>query len=80
MCQKVILERIQRKCSSFLWLGSKEKEGIPLVKWTRITNKKEHGGWGLKNYMCLDKHWLQRVFGGCCCNVPFQIGATEMRS
>jgi hypothetical protein len=45
---KSIIERIHRKCSSFLWIGSKEKDGIPLVKWSRIATLKEFGGWGLK--------------------------------
>jgi len=26
-----------------------EKERIPLVKWTKVANLKEVGGWGLKN-------------------------------
>jgi hypothetical protein len=38
---KSIIERIRRKCSSFLWTGSKEKEGITLVKWSRIATLKE---------------------------------------
>jgi hypothetical protein len=45
---KTIIERIHRKCSNFLWTCSKEKEGIPIFKWSRISTLKEFGGWGLK--------------------------------
>jgi len=28
--------------------NAKEKEGIPLSKWTRVATPKKLGGWGLK--------------------------------
>jgi hypothetical protein len=41
---KGILDKIRKKCFSFLWVGKREKKGIPLVKWSRVANLKEVGG------------------------------------
>ena len=35
-----ILNKIQKKFFSFLWIASKQVEGIPLVKWTTMSNLK----------------------------------------
>jgi hypothetical protein len=45
---KSILEKIRRRCFSFLWI-CKKKEGIPLVSWKILAKPKKGGGWGLKN-------------------------------
>lgn len=45
---KGILTKIRKKIFSFLWLSSWYLEGIPLVKWLRVTLPKKLGGWGLK--------------------------------
>jgi len=42
---KGILNKIKKKCSSFLGIGKRTKEGIPLVKWSRIVAPKVLGGW-----------------------------------
>jgi hypothetical protein len=46
---KGILDKIRKKCFIFLWTGKKEKEGPPLVKWSKLARPKEAGGRGLKN-------------------------------
>ena len=46
---KGILTKIRNMCFSFLWTGSKQIEGIPLVKWKTLARPKELGGWGIKN-------------------------------
>jgi hypothetical protein len=46
---KGILNKITKKCFSFPHIGKREKEGIPSVEWTKVTNLKEFGGWGLNN-------------------------------
>jgi hypothetical protein len=46
---KGILYKIKKKCFSFLWTGKHEKEGLPLIKWKKVANLKEAGGWGLTN-------------------------------
>ena len=37
---KVIVEKISKKCFSFLWERNKQKECIPLVKWNKIEKTK----------------------------------------
>ena len=32
-----------------MWIAIKQKEKIPLVKWYKVANLKELGGWGIKN-------------------------------
>jgi hypothetical protein len=46
---KCILDKIKKKCFSFLWTRKKNFEGIPFMKLLRIANSREGGGWGLKN-------------------------------
>jgi hypothetical protein len=41
---KGILEKIRKKCFSFLWVCKREKEGMPLVKWKKLAKPKEAGG------------------------------------
>jgi hypothetical protein len=48
-----ILSKIKRNCFSFLWTSRKEKEGKPLIKWSKVTNLKKTRGWGLKKFMFL---------------------------
>jgi hypothetical protein len=43
---KETLNKIRKKYFSFLWVGKREKKGIPLVKWSKVANLKEVGGWG----------------------------------
>jgi hypothetical protein len=38
---KGMLDKIKRKCFNFLWTRKREKEGIPLVKGSRISNQEE---------------------------------------
>jgi len=44
-----MLDKTRKKCLSFLWIGKREKEGIPLVKWKKMAKPKVQGGWDLKN-------------------------------
>jgi hypothetical protein len=37
---KGILTKIQKKCFQFLWSGSRNRDGIPLVKWTNLAKIK----------------------------------------
>jgi hypothetical protein len=46
---KGILSKIRKVSFIFLWSGNCASEGIPLVKWSKITMPKNLGGWGLKN-------------------------------
>jgi hypothetical protein len=46
---KGILDRIRKRCFSFLWSSQKQKEGILFFKWSLLAKPKERGGWGLKN-------------------------------
>jgi hypothetical protein len=41
---KGIIEKIRKKCFSLLWVGKRENEGIPLVKWVRVEKLKESRG------------------------------------
>jgi hypothetical protein len=50
---KGILTKNQNKCFSYMWLGNRSKEGIPLVKWSRISKPNKLGGWDLKNIYLL---------------------------
>lgn len=45
---KMMLEVIREKCT-FLWVGNRERDGIPLVKWQSLSKHKEVGRWGLEN-------------------------------
>jgi hypothetical protein len=38
-----------KKCFSFLWIGKREKEGMPLVNLKKLAKPKEARGLGLKN-------------------------------
>lgn len=46
---KGIINKFINKLFIFLWSRKRAKEGIPLVKWSRIATLKELGGWSLKN-------------------------------
>jgi len=41
---KGILTKIRKKCYSFLGTWKRSKEGIPLVKWSRLAALKALGG------------------------------------
>jgi hypothetical protein len=41
---KGILDKIMKKCKSILWIGRKQIEGIPLIKWSKLARPKEVGG------------------------------------
>ena len=62
---KGIMEKIMKKCLSFLWTVSKQTEGIPLVKLTTLVLPKSRGCWGIKNLelLCrsLDSKYLWRI-------------------
>lgn len=40
---KVVLENIHRRMFIFLWIGSIMKEGIHLVKWSRLAKPENKG-------------------------------------
>ena len=46
---KGILQKLRKKCFSFLWMAKRHSEGIPLAKWQLLASPKELGGWGIKN-------------------------------
>ena len=64
---KGILDRIRKKNFSFLWMGRKIREGIPLVKQTKLTSAKEDCGWGIKNiYIFIFSSYFQISFTILC--------------
>jgi hypothetical protein len=52
---KGILERIKKICSKFMWVGTKDKQVIPWVRWSTLAIPKVLGGWGLKNIFLFAK-------------------------
>jgi hypothetical protein len=52
---KGTLNNIRRRVFSFLWTGKKQKEGIHLLSWQKITKPKKDGGWGIKNIYTFGK-------------------------
>jgi hypothetical protein len=44
-----VLDKLKQISFRFLWTCSREKKGIPLVKWNRLVVPKDSSGWGLKN-------------------------------
>ena len=44
-----ICNKIDKTVRKLLWGGANNKKGIPLVRWEKVTCKKENGGLGLKN-------------------------------
>jgi hypothetical protein len=56
---KGILDEITRIGLRFLWSGSREKKGIPLVKWKRMAIPKAMECWGLKNIFIF---WQLKLF------------------
>jgi len=52
---KGILESYRKVCFRFLWSGKKESQVTPWVRWEKIAQPKEKGGWGLKNIFLFSK-------------------------
>lgn len=44
-----VLFKIKSVSFQFLWTGTHQANGIPLVKWSRVAYLKKLGGWGIKN-------------------------------
>lgn len=60
---KGMVEKIKKKCFSFLWSRKGEREGIPLAKWNKIENPKEVGAWGLNNIHYFGQALAKKFFG-----------------
>jgi hypothetical protein len=56
---------------SFLWTGKKDKEGMHLISWKRISKPKKIGGWGIKNIFTFGKALAAKVFGDVLCCLVF---------
>lgn len=53
-----LLRRIEVWCRNFLWSGSIDKRGIPLVAWKSCCSSIEEGGLGLKQLVLLNRSLL----------------------
>ena len=58
---KSILTKIKKTYFNFLLIDKREKERIPLVKWSKVANLKEVGGWGFKNIFLFSKALVEKV-------------------
>jgi hypothetical protein len=52
---KSVLNSIRQRMFSFLWTGKKDKEGMHLISWKRLSKPKKNGGWGIKNIFTFGK-------------------------
>ena len=59
-----VLETIRKKCLKIMWIGKREKDGIPIVEWKSLAKPKNIGGWGFKKFSILARPWLPKVYGG----------------
>ena len=57
---KIILEKIRNINFHFLWYGTRDKEAIPLVKWTTLASPKKFDGWGFKNSFFFGKSLVMK--------------------
>jgi hypothetical protein len=62
---KSVLNRIRQRMFSFLWTGKKDKEGMHLVSWKRLSKPKKNGGWGIKNIFTFGKALEARSLWKC---------------
>jgi hypothetical protein len=62
---KSVLNRIRQRMFSFLWTGKKDKEGMHLVSWKRLSKPKKNGGWGIKNIFTFGKALAARSLWRC---------------
>ena len=56
-----------------MWLGNQLKDGIPLVKWSKLSRKNKLQGWGLNKIFLLKRCWLGKIFGDQSTMILYQI-------
>ncbi|KAL6225674.1 hypothetical protein ACLB2K_004523 [Fragaria x ananassa] len=53
-----LLSRLEVRCRNFLWSGSMDKRGVPLVAWKTCCALMDEGGLGLKQLVVLNRSLL----------------------
>lgn len=53
-----LLRRLEVWCRNFLWLGSTDKRGVPLLAWKTCCSPMDEGGLGLKQLVVLNRSLL----------------------